>query len=450
MTQDETALAAETAKAMRELAGTVTDAPPLRLAPSRGARAPRMAGPRRWARWAVPLTAAVAVIALAIALVTVRDLSGENAKHPAGPTHPATGSAPTYYVAGENSCQSKTCPPTSLVVGDTYTGAKLATLTPPPGTMFATVSGAADDRTFVTDTVSYPVSLTATTQHVTWYLITIQPGSPDPARLARLPVPATPTTAQLEMFSLAPSGRELAVLYHQGSPKPMGTGSTVLRIYSVATGQLLHTWSTDQKFLFSPFAPTSLIQSNSELSWVDGDSAVTFATTPYTLDRDPGEYTTGATTVRVLNVAAARGHDLVADSRAVWTVPTPHEGDASSKHTCAPGSTASLTANGRTIVCIGSMSTRVGSGKNAPARWWSTWLTYQISAPKVARALYQITTINTEQEGGPEGRRAVGRPAGLDAAHCLETPRYERHGLPLRPAEPGQVHPAADSARRAA
>ena len=180
---------------------------------------------------------------------------------------------------------------------------------------------------------------------MTWYLITIQPGSADPARLSRLPIPATPTTAQLEMFALSPSGRELAVLYHQGSLKTRGTGSTVLRIYSVATGELLHTWSTDQKVFFSSYGPTSFVQSNAELSWVDGDSAVTFATTPYTLDGNNGELTEGTTAVRVLTVAAATGHDLIADSRVVWTVPTFHETVPGNANTCAQEtSTASLAA----------------------------------------------------------------------------------------------------------
>jgi hypothetical protein len=50
MLEEETALAEETARAMRELAGTVTDAPPLRLAPRRGARrAAWRAGRHRWA-----------------------------------------------------------------------------------------------------------------------------------------------------------------------------------------------------------------------------------------------------------------------------------------------------------------------------------------------------------------------------------------------------------------
>ncbi len=124
MIEDETGLAEETAQAMRELASTVTEAPPLRLAPRRG-RATRPARQRSWQLWAVPLTTAVAVVALAIALVTIKDLSTTPATHPvAHPAHRAT--APTYYVATTTTCgpEQEHCPTPRLVVGDTFTGAK--------------------------------------------------------------------------------------------------------------------------------------------------------------------------------------------------------------------------------------------------------------------------------------------------------------------------------------
>ena len=54
---------------------------------------------------------------------------------------------PRYYAAlipqGPQGFQNK------LAVGDTFTGARLATLTPARGNWFAAVTAAADDRTFV-------------------------------------------------------------------------------------------------------------------------------------------------------------------------------------------------------------------------------------------------------------------------------------------------------------
>lgn len=409
MLEEETALAEETATAMRELARTVTDAPPLRLAPAAGARVPRSAEPRRWTLWAVPLTAAVVVLALAVALVTARDLSGDHTHHSPGATYPATDSPPTYYVTQDLTCGKKTCEPGRLVVGDTYTGARLATLTPPPGTTWGTVSGAADDRTFVTDTVGYPVSLTAKTQQVTWYLITIRPGSSPKARLTRLPVPATPTAAELQMVSLSPSGRELAVLYHLGPHTILG-GTTVLRIYSVATGQLLHTWSTDRKVLF---AQDLLGQSNTLLGWVDGDSAVTFTTTPYTLAPHSSDtYTAGATSVRVLTVTAS-GHDLVADSHAVYSVTAWRGGDPNPKPACGQGpGLPSLATNGKTIMCTSLVNIQIGSGPRPSVLWRLSLLASPTSAPKAARVLYQISSRLPSSDSGPNSNVLWTNPSG--------------------------------------
>jgi hypothetical protein len=87
--ENETNLTAETAAAMRELARTVTYAPPLRLAPRPEERALRRA-PRRWHLWAAPLTAMAAVIVLAVSLVIIRDIPNGRAAPPARPS-PAAG-----------------------------------------------------------------------------------------------------------------------------------------------------------------------------------------------------------------------------------------------------------------------------------------------------------------------------------------------------------------------
>jgi hypothetical protein len=90
MIENENTLIEETAAAMRDLGRTVTDAPPLRLAPRPQARAARPA-PRRWGPWAAPLTAMAAVIVLAISLVVVRDVSNGHGTPPARPAPAASG-----------------------------------------------------------------------------------------------------------------------------------------------------------------------------------------------------------------------------------------------------------------------------------------------------------------------------------------------------------------------
>ena len=405
MLESEADLAEETARAMRELAGTVTDAPPLRLTDRSGARLPRLSGPRRWTLWAVPLAAAAAVIALAVALVVVKDLPSGRAPHPTVPTRPSATGVPSYYVAPQISCLKEKCGPTSLVVGATLTGARLGTLSPPPGATFEAVSAAADDRTFVTDTVGFPLSATAG-KHVTWYLITIAPGSSTPVRRTTLPIPAGPTGAQVQSIALSASGRELAVAYHLG---PRSPGTTVLRTYSITTGRLLHSWSTNADVKLGALGYLPNAQFNNELSWIDGDRAITFTATP-SLSQTNGGALTQSTDVRVLDVNA-RGDDLLADSQIVWSIPD-HPGKTPEPIWCGWEPLPSLAANGKTVLCTTLTSTPIGTGKNARYRWRMTWLTFQKSDPKGVRTAYTATANESANQAGITGGTLWADPSG--------------------------------------
>ena len=99
MLENETNLTEETAAAMRELARTVTYAPPLRLAPLPQERVIRRA-PRRWHQWATPLTAMAAVIVLAVSLVAIRDISNGRVAPPARPSPAAEGGGPATASPG--------------------------------------------------------------------------------------------------------------------------------------------------------------------------------------------------------------------------------------------------------------------------------------------------------------------------------------------------------------
>ena len=99
MLENETNLTEETAAAMRELARTVTYAPPLRLAPRPQERVIRRA-PRRWHQWATPLTAMAAVIVLAVSLVAIRDISNGRVAPPARPSPAAEGGGPATASPG--------------------------------------------------------------------------------------------------------------------------------------------------------------------------------------------------------------------------------------------------------------------------------------------------------------------------------------------------------------
>jgi hypothetical protein len=323
--------------AMRAVAGTVNDAPPLRLAAAKdlapapdearlggqgspwagshrhigsgrlGLRRPGDAarpGNRgrgrhvRWS-WLAPVTAAVAVAAVALALVLVRDIPNGRVAAPtpaatsaAGPTDTpkvVPRSVPEYYVAWMQAG------PPYLVVGDTFTGQVIATVRAPAGVTLGAVYGAAaDDRTFIVtgDRLHGPDAGT------TWFLLRIAPGSSAPARLTVLPVPVRQNPAGV---ALSPDGSKVAV----GLP---GSPAT-LRVYSVATGALLRDWSTTapgqltaQKLPAGTWQFTLLV-----LRWSADGSQLAFAW--------------NASAVRVLDATAPDG-DLVASSRQLAAIGT--------------------------------------------------------------------------------------------------------------------------------
>jgi hypothetical protein len=308
--------------AMRAIAGTVNDAPPLRLAAARdpkqapevraGGRRKRRPGlrrpslrrpggaPRRGSRgggrrrrWSVlaPVTAAVTIVAVAVSLAIIRNIPNGGVAGPSSAT-PVTGASaaasgapapgvPEYYVAR---MQADT---PYLVVGSTFTGKTIATVGAPAGVFLTAVYGAAaDDRTFIV--TGYRRGADAGT---VWYLLRIAPGSTKPARLTSLPVPVRQSPAEA---ALSPDGTELAVALP-------GTPAT-LRVYSVASGALLRAWSTTAsgELTAQKVTPGSRQFSATVLRWSPDGSQPAFAW--------------NASTVRVLDPSAPDG-DLITSSR---------------------------------------------------------------------------------------------------------------------------------------
>jgi hypothetical protein len=308
--------------AMRAIARTVDDAPPLRL-PRRHSAAPAPRARRlRWRLWIAPLAAAMAVVAIALTLVAVRDRPGVRPT-PAVTPAPSTAVPPRYYVALN---QASAGLPFSLVVGDTITGKKIATVPAPPGGTFAGVSGAADDRTFVVGSEpGSPGDESASIEPRTWYLLRIEPGSAHPARLTRLPIPVTTLGTDVEAIALSPDGSKLAVAVQPGYPTDAVAAPAYLRVYSVATGATLRSWSTgDGNAAFG--GPTYAVPDrNDVLFWRDDGSALSFISSWTVGSRNPdgspvlpssvqARKIRVHTTLRVLEAGGA-GNDLIADSR---------------------------------------------------------------------------------------------------------------------------------------
>jgi hypothetical protein len=319
-----------------------------------------------------PLTAAAAVITIAAVLVLVRTVPNGGAV-PAERPAPSSGGVPRYYVALTPESDTP-FPLEKLIVGDIVTGAKLATISPPsPGSSFAGVTAAADDQTFVVDTqLTSLEEENAPWQPRTWYLLRVRSGSSDPARLTRLPVPATPTGTAVNGIALSPDGTELAVILQ---PNALGSpaGPVLLRVYSVATGAVLRTWSAASGTQVGtpkyggPDANTSLF-------WLDGMGRLAFVVNGWA--------------VRVLDTTA-HGGDLIADSRPVFSQPPVPLPSNSSLRCQSAGYHLFVSPDGKTVTC-GAAAVLPGPTRNCgrPSRIRLGLLQYPAADSGHARTLY--------------------------------------------------------------
>jgi hypothetical protein len=356
---DLTWLPGETAAAMRDLARTVTDAPPLRLTADAAGLSParprRARGPRfRWS-WGAPLLAAVAVMALAIALVTVKDLPNGRVAPRVTATAIPEGGLPEYYVA-LRPVSGRAGAPDGLVVGDTRTGKTVAVIAPPAGTTIKSVSAAADDRTFAV--VTAPAA--GGWGFEPFYLLTIAPGRSPATRLTRLPV--GPLTGVVVAAALSPSGKELAVA--MGGFVPGGSDNRDLVVYSVTTGDAVNDWSTPYTTVIVPsgVVPSDELLQFTQypaLSWIDGGRAIAF----------PELVKTGSLysfDVRSISLTVAGG-DLMAYSKVIADL-------GSAPRSTGPCGTAFpvLSGNGATLFCLMSGGPD-GHTNPATVRWVLEW-----------------------------------------------------------------------------
>jgi hypothetical protein len=354
----------------RAVSDQVRDLPELDLRPERVARRARPRTFRRWpgaGRWLIPMAAAAAVVAVAVSLVAVRNPPRAVHKPGAGPT--ATRSAaptataapvdpealPGYFVtiagfeaAGPRPSPGQSGPvkdpsPDSVIVGETLTGKRLATIPAPAGSTFAGVTGAADDRTFVLDAVQIgarPGGVLWAFQQRSWYLLRIRPGATPVQTLTTLDFPL-PGGADVDGVALSPDGTKLAVLYQvakSGDGFPY-TGPFTLGIYSVATGVVLHSWTgANPSHGSDAFGGNSLPDSNTGLTWTSDGQRLAFAY----------ESSTGPSAVYLRELSlAGPGGDLFAAGTVVATIAaSPTTGRA--KTWC---DSLGITGDGRSAVC---------------------------------------------------------------------------------------------------
>jgi hypothetical protein len=271
-------------------------------------------------------------VALAVTLAIVRNIPNGDAAAPPSAAPVAGSSAipidvPDYYVAWMQASSPY------LVVGNTLTGQKIATVKAPAGVFLEEVYGAAaDDRTFVvTGHRLHGTDAGATV----WYRLRIAPGSSTPARLTPLPMPVRQSYAGV---ALSPDGTKVAVALP-------GT-SAALRVYSTATGALLREWSTK--------APGELMAAKVPTG---GSRQYTALVLRWSADGRQLAFAWNASAIRVLDATAPDG-DLIAGSRPLTAIGTTYATLSSFTCHAAHGwqliTVATGAAAGQGVVCAGS------------------------------------------------------------------------------------------------
>ena len=399
----------------------IRTAPPLRLPPKPAAGPRRSPAPRRWVRWGAPLTAAAAVVALAVSLVLVKGAQNDSVVS-SNPTASASTVAPTgpggvprYYAALTQN--------NGVVVGDSVTGKTLETFAPPARksfkTFFRSISAADDDQTFIVSAVSYPTAsvkvpsaIVKATGTITWYVVRLAPGTANPATLTLLPIRPQTVHGSGDLVytatAVSGSGQELAVTGLTAS------GGLALRVFSVATGRLLHEWTTNDPSLTLANSYTKGLDGVS-LTWIDGDKAIavnTASATAPSKSKNPFLGFGSKNIVRELNVTGPSSGDLLADSKVVWDVQT-WEYPVTLLQACTGGRGGNqfISADGTTFGC----AAVTGPGTDPNLSFLTYPLTTGPTVAKQARIDYQVTQmakkgVSTQQAlwVSPSGDTIVG------------------------------------------
>jgi hypothetical protein len=443
----------------RAVRDEVRDLPELDLTTSAPARpGTRPGAPRRWrAGWLIPLAAAAAVVAIAATLVAVKSppraaqptTTGPATSQSAGSASPSAAdpeALPGYFVAisdltGQRlsvSAQTgklKDPQPDSVVVGETLTGKRLATIAPPSGSTFVGVTGAADDRTFVLDSVKLVPGPLSPTKQRTWYLLRITPGATPATTLTKLSFPV-PAAADVNGIALSPAGTSLAVFYQlpkTGDGDFPYSGPFTLAVYSVATGAALRTWTGTNPFHASLAYGDSngLPDSNSQLSWSSDGQRLAF---DYRSSAGPDS---ASLYLREVNLSRP-GKDLLADSTVIAEIAvSPTTGR--SKIWC---DSLGITGDGQTAVCGGELpkTAPVGATLDAltkPAPWtgcaaptdtaYPGFAEISLSSDRLTRVLYEAEPACM---GGGTATILWSSPSGdtvLGAVSYTDSPAMTEH-----------------------
>jgi hypothetical protein len=392
--------------AMRAIASTVDAAPPLRLAPAPEAPARRVPWrPRRargWRAWITPVMAAVTVLAVGLSLAIVRGAPASK-PHPGRVPYLQDG-VPAYYMALGAPVDESSDASATVVVGETTSGKRLFTVGPFAGGNAIMVTAAADDRTFLVATQQNTSFSFYSPGSQSLYLIHITPGTRPGYTERELPIQLPVGHFSLTAMALSPDGTRLALAGPVNNSNPT---KQAVRIYSVTTGKVLDTWTQ---------TGTGFALAISSLWWTDDARQLAFS---YQAEQN------AALQLRLLPVTLP-GHDLLADSRTVWSANEPAQGSTSypkSALSCAyfPIDVGlAVTADGTTMVCAASGVFRdPGNLPNDACPAVPPWndeamLEYSTTTGKLTRTLYSFDTNCVPAIGGVAGTGVLWTSANGD------------------------------------
>jgi hypothetical protein len=338
--------------------------------------------------------AAATAAALTVSLALVAN--GADASTGVTGRHVAAAQVPRYYMAlpGADNFANVPGAPTA-VLADTFTGTKLLTVRPSGKDKFVTVSAAADDRTFVLGAAP-GLEPPAVPSATTWYLVRVRPGRVFTATVRKLRVPAPPPGGRADTTALSPDGSELAVLGTEPAPKQ--SYLEFLRVYSVATGRLLHAWSGPLDVAWDAYTT---------LSWTAGGRQLAVG---YTWFAKSAQYL-GVRTVDVTRP----GQNLLADSRLAWSVKDYLNVPNTYPLTCAVDIQVTVTADGTVVCAAAGVFRAVKQTFGGPAcpvipAWNSAgFLEFSAVSGKLARTVYRTDSSCVPGGSGVLWASASGR-----------------------------------------
>jgi hypothetical protein len=344
--------------------------------------------------WIIPLGAAAAVAAVALALVTLRHAAPTPEPTNAGTPAPPVAGIPRYYAIateGKQSHDGKAA--ISVTVADVYARKTIATVSTPAvevggNSAVAGVSATADDRAFVVGSRNID-------DGVAYYLVRLAPGARPAATIEPLPIPQV-AIGNLLGFAVSPDGKELAVLSVRGN-------GTTLRIYSVTSGATLRTW------IAGPWQYQGVGVQQTGVSWTADGRQVAFSTAV------GGNTYSGVLEERLIEWTAPSG-DLAAASKVVLR---------------APGNCSSLllTPDGGTVVCATQVNYPRPTAQAVCGTDGPMLVAYSAVTGQRLRVLYQYTGacdegVDTVLWSDDSARHVIAEQELLQRDPTQDTDRY--------------------------